>query len=328
MSEIESPENQPVSPWLHRLAVLLVCLTWPLIWIGGLVTTYDAGMAVPDWPQTYGFNMFLYPWKTWLLGPFDLLIEHGHRLLASVVGFLTIAAMAVAYAREPRRWVYWLSVLTFVAVLFQGVLGGLRVRLDARTLAMLHGCFGPTFFVLCVILAGVTGKVWLTVGRSKASIRVSRQSFRLAATLASGAFLQIILGAQLRHVQVTASTGGFRHLVWTHIAVAVLVLLLTSWLAWRLTRCGDLTLSKPGMFLVVLVALQIGLGLLTWAANYGWPWMLDDWPLAARHLIEAKGWWESMITTSHVAIGSLILSIASLVTLRTARAIDAASDVV
>ena len=60
---------------VHRLSVLLVCLVWPLIWVGGLVTTYDAGMAVPDWPGTYGYNLFLYPYNTWLLGPFDLFIE-------------------------------------------------------------------------------------------------------------------------------------------------------------------------------------------------------------------------------------------------------------
>ena len=77
---------QPRSPWPHRLAVLLVCATFPLIWVGGLVTTYDAGMAVPDWPTTYGYNLFLYPWQTWLAGPWDLFIEHGHRLLGSLGG--------------------------------------------------------------------------------------------------------------------------------------------------------------------------------------------------------------------------------------------------
>ena len=65
--------------WPHRLAVVLVCATFPLIWVGGLVTTYEAGMAVPDWPTTYGYNLFLYPWQTWILGPWDLFIEHGHR---------------------------------------------------------------------------------------------------------------------------------------------------------------------------------------------------------------------------------------------------------
>ncbi|MEO8269758.1 MAG: cytochrome oxidase assembly protein, partial [Aureliella sp.] len=65
---------------VHALAVALTIAVFPLIWVGGLVTTYDAGMAVPDWPGTYGWNMFAYPASTWLFGPFDLLVEHSHRL--------------------------------------------------------------------------------------------------------------------------------------------------------------------------------------------------------------------------------------------------------
>jgi cytochrome c oxidase assembly protein subunit 15 len=82
--EIRATDWRPPS-LLHRLTVLIVCLVWPLIWVGGLVTTYDAGMSVPDWPGTYGYNLFLYPYETWLFGPFDLFIEHGHRLGRSSV---------------------------------------------------------------------------------------------------------------------------------------------------------------------------------------------------------------------------------------------------
>ena len=81
--------------------VLLVCATFPLIWVGGLVTTYDAGMAVPDWPTTYGYNLFLYPWQTWFSGPWDLFIEHGHRLFGAAVGMLTIGS--VVDRLVPRR---------------------------------------------------------------------------------------------------------------------------------------------------------------------------------------------------------------------------------
>ena len=77
----------------HRWAVGGACATFPLIWVGGLVTKYDAGMAVPDWPSTFGYNLFLYPWTTWLFGPWDLFIEHGHRLLGALVGMLTIGLL-------------------------------------------------------------------------------------------------------------------------------------------------------------------------------------------------------------------------------------------
>ncbi len=81
---------QNESRWPHRVAVVLCCATFPLIWIGGLVTTHDAGMAVPDWPNTFGYNLFLYPYSEWFAAPWDLFIEHGHRLLAAAVGMLTI----------------------------------------------------------------------------------------------------------------------------------------------------------------------------------------------------------------------------------------------
>ena len=91
----------------HTLAMCLVCATFPLIWVGGMVTTYDAGMAVPDWPNTFGYNMFLYPLSTWISGPWTQFIEHGHRLLGAAVGMLTIAALVSVVRREPRRWVRW-----------------------------------------------------------------------------------------------------------------------------------------------------------------------------------------------------------------------------
>src|SRR5436190_14526246 len=96
--------SQLESRWPHRLAVLLVCATFPLIWVGGLVTTYDAGMAVPDWPGTYGYNLFLYPFSTWWSGPWDLFVEHGHRLLGAIAGMLTIGFVIAVWLGDSRRW--------------------------------------------------------------------------------------------------------------------------------------------------------------------------------------------------------------------------------
>ncbi len=155
-----SDHDFPRARWLHRFSVLAVCLVWPLIWIGGLVTTYDAGMAVPDWPNTYGYNLFLYPYKTWLFGPFDLLIEHGHRLLGAVVGMVAIGIVVLAWIGESRNWVVALAVGLLIAVITQGGLGGMRVVLGDRTLAMVHGCFAPAFFAMCVVMMVVTGRKW------------------------------------------------------------------------------------------------------------------------------------------------------------------------
>lgn len=304
--------DAPTHPrWLHRWTILLVVLVWPLIWVGGLVTTYDAGMSVPDWPGTYGYNLFLYPWKTWLYGPFDLFIEHGHRLLASLVGLITIGVVGVAWWTEPRRWVRWLAYAALVAVIFQGVLGGLRVVLDARFLAMLHGCVGPAFFALCAVLAAATSRWWFQRAAGAEFRPVPARVATLAAVLVGCIYLQLVVGAQLRHIDFATLVFEFRHLVATHIVLALSILVISLLLPMRMIRCGDLTLSLPSVLLVFLVMIQIGLGLGTWAVNYGWPAGADRWHSAAAFLIQAKGFTESIIVTAHVATGSLMLALAT-----------------
>jgi len=107
--------QQPVSPWPHRLAVALVCATFPLVWIGGLVTTHDAGMAVPDWPNTYGYNLFLYPLDGWL-AVWDIFLEHTHRLIAASVGLATIVLAVMLWRSDPRKWIRWLGVAAVLGV--------------------------------------------------------------------------------------------------------------------------------------------------------------------------------------------------------------------
>jgi len=102
----------------YHLACLVAALTFPLIWVGGLVTTYEAGMAVPDWPGTYGYNLFLYPWQTWLSGPWDLLIEHGHRLLGALVGFVSLLCCGWVWWWDERTHVRWLIAYAAIALGF------------------------------------------------------------------------------------------------------------------------------------------------------------------------------------------------------------------
>ncbi len=320
---IDEPRDIAPARALHRWAVLIVCLVWPLIWIGGLVTTYDAGMAVPDWPGTYGKNLFLYPYQTWLLGPFDLFIEHGHRLLAAIVGFLAIIAFAVAVMTEPRKWVKYLSLGLLLAVICQGALGGARVVLSDRTLAMAHGCTGPLFFVICVALAVVTSRWWWNQAAAQsrgATVAPTKTQLRLTTTIVVLSFCQLLLGAQLRHVLPTASPSGFTHLVYSHIAGAFGLWGLTFALALHQVRrkagCGDLTLLRPGYLLVGFVGIQIGLGLATWVANYGWPYFAQFGPFSAGYLVKSKAFVEAIVTTAHVATGSLILAVSVTLWLR------------
>src|SRR5262245_41798500 len=111
-------------PRLHAFACLMVGATLLLICAGGHVKSNEAGLSVPDWPTTYGQNMFTYPPSKWTGG---ILWEHSHRLIASSVGFLTIVLAVVLWLYEPRKWVRWLGVAALAAVILQGVLGGLTV---------------------------------------------------------------------------------------------------------------------------------------------------------------------------------------------------------
>src|SRR5688572_14656164 len=148
------------SPWPHRLAVTLALVTFPLIWVGGLVTTYDAGMAVPAWPGTYGYNLLAYPWTTWIAGPLDLFIEHGHRLLGAATGLISIALTIVVFRSDERPWLRWAAVGAVALVIAQGALGGARVLFDVRLVALIHGCVGPLFFAYLAVLVVATSRWW------------------------------------------------------------------------------------------------------------------------------------------------------------------------
>jgi len=299
--------------------VALVCATFPLIWVGALVTTEKAGMAVPDWPTTYGYNMFLYPLTTWLWGPWDLFIEHGHRLLASGVGMLTIACVLVLFLREPRWWVRGLGVLALVMVCTQGVLGGMRVVLDEVALAKLHGCLGPLFFAVCVGLACVTSRWWREAARG-APREISFRFQSAAAMLAAVAYLQLVLGAHLRHVSPAADPGRFQVAVWGHLLLALVVVCYTLLIAWYAARhVRDVRLlARPGFALAGLVAVQVLLGGASWMMKYGLPGPLQS-DLTAGWTNVAGSMTASMLITGHVAIGSAIIATAVMLSLRSCR---------
>ena len=312
--------------WPRRLALLLAFLTFPLIWVGGLVTTTDSGMAVPDWPTTYGFNMFLYPWTTWILGPWDLFIEHGHRLLASLTGMVTVVLVVVVCRQEPRSWMRKLVILALVAVIAQGILGGVRVRLNDVTLAMIHGCTGPAFFVLTAVIALAYTTFWQapvgdTVTTGYDLMKQLAAPLRLARITTSLVYLQLVLGAMIRHIPVTAKAQTFSVLVVFHIGMAMAVMMHMALLAVSLRKrresIGNAT--RGGSILVLLVVAQIFLGVGAWVLQYGWPVSLGENQTFGPGLVVAQGWWQSHIVTGHVAMGSLILVMTALITARLTR---------
>ncbi|MGA9453497.1 MAG: COX15/CtaA family protein [Verrucomicrobiia bacterium] len=195
---------QNYNPWLHRFILVTAAATFLLLGSGGMVTSHEAGMSVPDWPNTYGYNMFLFPVSKWVGGIF---YEHTHRLLASGIGLLTTVLAAWLWLGDSRKWMRWLGVLAFVLVALQGVLGGLRVTLDMDKLGIVHGALAQLFFVLTCALALFTSRWWQNVAQAS---RLPDQN-----TLPSAAgtaalhwlvlfttlliFLQLVLGATMRH---------------------------------------------------------------------------------------------------------------------------------
>jgi cytochrome c oxidase assembly protein subunit 15 len=301
---------------------VLACATFPLVWVGGLVTTTDAGMAVPDWPNTYGYNLFLYPWQSWLAGPWDLFVEHGHRLLASLVGLITIGLVAVLWRSEERRWVRWLGLAALALVIFQGVLGGMRVLLDERTLAMLHGCTGPLFFAVTVALAVFTSKNWQLGPDSPPSPGGSSSLVRqLAVVTCILIYLQLVFGAVLRHVPVQTEPATFVLAIRFHLLLAAVLtvhVLLLVWIALRHFRQVSQS-SRWVLLLGALLALQLALGAATWLVKFSVPaWAAPWWP-AAGFTIHADGWLQTHIVTAHVATGSLMLAVSVVVALETLR---------
>ena len=161
-----------------------------------MVTSKGVGLAVPDWPTTFGYNMFLFPVSKWVGGIF---FEHTHRLIASAVGFLTIIVAIWLWRSEDRQWVRNLGLIALAGVILQGILGGLRVTMLKDEIGIFHACIAQAFLGLLVLVALVTTNFW----RSNASQQVDSKKFAATKTLAIGItiaiYVQLALGATMRH---------------------------------------------------------------------------------------------------------------------------------
>ncbi|HEX7450588.1 MAG TPA: hypothetical protein VF306_23710, partial [Pirellulales bacterium] len=220
---------------------------------------------------------------------------------------------------DARRWMRWLSLVAVAGVVFQGVLGGLRVRLDERLLAQIHGCVGPAFFALSAALAVLTSRRW----RAPADLKIAdrggavRLSF-VATSTAVLAYVQLLLGSQLRHMPVTADATMFRLALVFHLIVAA-VLAAHVFITWRRAEreaAGNGWLVRPARGLAALIAVQLALGAGAWVVNYGWPAWLSSYGWAAGFVVTREGFGQAIVTTAHVAVGSLILATSVVLALR------------
>ena len=277
---------------------MLVGVTAVLLSFGALVTTYEAAMAVPDWPGTYGHNMFLFPFAEWFHGPWDLFLEHGHRLLGALVGLITLGLAAVVWrSATTTAAVRALAASAVLLVVVQGLLGGARVLLDDKTVAKVHACTGPLFFAVAVAVATLTRR------RDAAAVAGGG---RAAAALLVATYVQLVAGAQLRHADATIDSATFGWLVALHVFGACAVAALAA-AALAGVPDGPSPARWWARALVGFVVCQFLLGGGAWIVNWGMPdgILPEGWQPADARL--ARSAWSAWVVTGHVVLGMLIL---------------------
>jgi cytochrome c oxidase assembly protein subunit 15 len=181
---------------LNRFAWLSAAATLLLICSGGMVTSKGVGLAVPDWPTTFGYNMFMFPVSKWIGGIF---FEHTHRLIASTVGFLTIILAIWIWRSEDRQAVRNLALIAVAGVILQGILGGLRVTMLKDQIGIFHACLAQAFLALIVIIALLTTNFWQSLSNVIVNLGKIAPIKMFALATAVAIYVQLALGATMRH---------------------------------------------------------------------------------------------------------------------------------
>ena len=292
---------------LHRFATFVVACTILLLLAGSLVTSTGSGLSVPDWPTSYGWNMFTFPPSMWVGG---ILYEHGHRLIASTVGFLTILLAVWLWRVDPRRWMKRLGAAALGTVILQGALGGMTVLFFLpATISTAHAGLAEIFFCMTVAIALFTSRGWLSDDAP-----VDDSMLRQVATATTVViYAQIVIGAVMRHTEAGLAIPDFPlmfgHLIpdhWdsriaVHFAhrfgalVVTLSVLATAGHIW-FHHAGRTELTRPAAFIVLLVAAQVTLGALT--------------------VLTRRDVW---INSVHLVCGALVLATSIVITLRSWR---------
>ena len=199
-----SDTARPRYRWaLHRFACFCAGSILFLICLGGLVTSKEAGMSVPDWPNTYGYNMFFFPWQDWVGGIF---YEHSHRLVAFAVGIL-MTILAISLFFQERVWLRWMGAVVPIFIALEATIGGLRVVLSEDQLGILHGCLAQLLFVSVSLIALFTSRWWIEA-RSGFSVTPHKWTGRTLA-ICGLIFCQLMIGATMRHEHAGLSINDF-----------------------------------------------------------------------------------------------------------------------
>ena len=294
----------PASTWRSRFAWITALTYLPLIAVGGVVTTTDSGLAVPDAVTSYGAISVLFPIK--LMAEPRIFFEHSHRLFGTLAGLTTLVLMIRVLASEPRKLPKVLTILLFIGVALQGYMGIIRVADQSTFFAIIHGVFAQLVFALALITAIILSNAWSIAAPSDETIVIAKKARTMMLLTFVGLVIQLGLGAVTRHLNSD-------HAMMAHLGFAFVVVMLVIVGGALCMRTGKLDQTgksvRPfGMILHGLVILQFTLGF----AVLGLAWEGDDAPaiqtadqIANAAPIETI---PALITTAHHIIGALVLA--------------------
>ncbi len=288
------------NPWLHRFAVLLAVCALFLVVAGALVTSNEAGLSVPDWPLSYGRLM------PEMKG--GVFYEHGHRMIAATVGFLTIVLAVWLWKAERRAWLRRLGLAALVAVILQGVLGGLTViYLLPAAISVTHACLAQLFFSAIAAVALFTSPAW-----QRGPVVLSDTAWpslrKLAAACPAAILGQLALGAAYRHQALG---------IVPHVAGAMIVsaLVLITAIFALLQFGGHRALRGAAIFMLSVTFLQVFLGIAAYMSRVATADALRPEPVMV------------VLTALHVAVGALTMAVSVLFAIQTFRNLSPAVEI-
>jgi cytochrome c oxidase assembly protein subunit 15 len=266
---------------LHIWSIILAACTLMLVVAGGLVTSRDAGLSVPDWPLSYGK----------LMPPMEggIFYEHGHRMIATMVGLFTILLMVWIWRVDQRKWLRWVGVAALLAVCVQGTLGGLTViYLLPWWISTSHATLAQLFFSTTVAIAIFTS-VWWVAGTKQISELPAKPILGLSLAAPLLVVCQLALGAAARHKAI----GSIYHICGAPIVAGVIL-----WVSLRISvhYSGNRELRRGALALIAITFGQVFLGIAAYMTRIAYADAIQPMPLMVT------------FTVFHVAVGALTLA--------------------
>lgn len=316
LAKADYPEPTP-HLWLGRFAIVTAVSVFPLLLVGGLVTSSDSGMAVPDWPTTYGENMFLFPYA-YMASDSRIFLEHTHRLFGTFVGITTIVLTVWVLIADSRRWAKLAAIGLLALVIVQGLLGGVRVKENLEILGAAHGVLGQIFFMLVVAQAAWLSPLWRSIDRD--ALEFSKKLKVFSTGFVHAAIFQLITGATYRQLKgvegsemISHSALGL-HVLFSFVVVAFAFMAAAAAMsAPNETDPRKRTLNISGKALMGVIVLQFALGWVVLAV------VLSGGPRGRAPTAEelaatpTVGVAETLLATAHQANGAIALALGAFI---------------